>query len=94
MTDSAGNIKTKGGESTGNECAFSVSGGKTGGAEGLRWSNALYRRGSCSRSWLFAAGERLGDSEVAIGAMTDYSLTRCQPYLLAIELYLDDIRLE
>jgi hypothetical protein len=38
-------------------------------------------------SWLFAGRERLGDGEVAIGAMWNHSLTRLKMELSAIELY-------
>jgi hypothetical protein len=38
-------------------------------------------------SWLFAERKRLGDGEVAIGAVRNHSLTRLKTELGAIELY-------
>ena len=43
---------------------------------------------------VFAGGKRLGECEIAIGAVRDYSLTCRQPELFAIELYRDNVGFE
>src|SRR5215813_10921877 len=50
--------------------------------------------GDCSCSWLFGTSRRLGDCEVAIRAVRNYSLTWCQPELFAIELHRNNIGFE
>jgi hypothetical protein len=41
-----------------------------------------------------AAGEHFGDSELAIGAVSNDGLTRLKMKLFAIELHGDNVRLE
>ncbi len=55
---------------------------------------SLFADGNCSRSWPLAAGKRLGDCEVAISAVRDYSLTRRQPELFSIELHQENVGFE
>src|SRR6267142_4212951 len=55
---------------------------------------SLFSAGNCSRSLPFAGGKRLGECEIAIGAVRDYSLTCRQPELFAIELYRDNVGFE
>jgi hypothetical protein len=58
----------------------------------------LYRAVAASppgaRSCPFAAGQRLGDGELAIGAVRNHRLTRLKMELGAIETHRNDVRLE
>ena len=65
----------------------------------MGWKPSLAARSRCGSAaggslTAVCGGGRLGDGEVAIGAVWNHRLTRLEMELGAIEMYRDEVRLE